>query len=95
MKLYVRDVDLLNHNDNMDAEALVKVYQDDLDDLGLVCVFDRLLQKGLWKIPISILLPNSRRTKFLGYIPYNIEIRLKMYLVLMVPNCTEERLFQK
>lgn len=98
----------LNHIEKMDvenlhasAEALVKVYEDDLEpSLGnelvqFVSLIDAYKKDyGKDRSPELFYYQILEDQNFRATFP-NIEIALRMYLVLMVSNCTGERSFSK
>lgn len=100
--------EFLNHLEDMDAEnlyaaakELVKVYKDDLEPslgnelvqfVSLVNLYKNEYQKDQSKELFYYQILNNQN--FRATFP-NIEITLRMYLVLMVSNCTGERSFSK
>ncbi|KAL4105050.1 hypothetical protein QTP88_020340 [Uroleucon formosanum] len=91
----------LNHIEKMDvenlhasAEALVKVYEDDLEPSLLSLIDAYKKDYGKDRSPELFYYQILKDQNFRATFP-NIEIALRMYLVLMVSNCTGERSFSK
>lgn len=100
----------LNHIEKMDAEnlhaaaeALVKVYPDDLEPslgnelvqfVSLIDSYKKEKDFGTDQSPELFYYQILENQNFRATFP-NLEIALRMYLVLMVTNCTGERSFSK